>query len=463
MHREVRLFSIIVLAVSSLVSVEGYAQGVLLARGTLTGSTAGPFTDLSGLNYTLENGAQANLLGGLGSGLGYLSGNTFLAVPDRGPNAVSYNPLVDDTTSYISRFHTIQMTLTPNPGAGLPFLVTPELVSTTLLYSTAPLVYGTGELGTDATHALGSGVPPINHPSRHYFTGRSDDFDPDHNSGFDRDARLDPESIRASNDGQWVYISDEYGPYVYQFRRSTGQRIRVFRLPDSFYVANPNTTTTTEVAGNSSGRTPNKGMEGLAITPDGKTLVGMIQAPFIEDAVSANPGAKSLLRIVTIDTDTGETTHVYAYLLTTGSGVSEITAINDHQFMVDERDGKGLGDGSKAKIKHLFRIDLANAFDVSGMSGPDAASHAVAKTATPFIDLVALLGANGIANTDVPAKIEGLAFGPDVTHNGTTYHTLWVANDNDFVQAIAGPNQFFVIGLTDADLAGSPFVPQEVK
>jgi hypothetical protein len=175
--------------------------------------------------------------------------------------------------------------------------------------------------------------------------------------------------------------------------------------------------------------------------------------------VSTDPGAKSLVRIVTIDTDTGETTHVYAYRLTTGSGVSEIIAINDHQFMVDERDGKGLGDGSKAKIKHLFRIDLANAVDVSGLSGPQAATHAVTKTATPFIDLVALLGANGIANTDVPAKIEGLAFGPDVTHNGTTYHTLWIANDNDFVPAIAGPNQFFVIGLTDADLAESPFVP----
>ena len=213
----------------------------------------------------------------------------------------------------------------------------------------------------------------------------------------------------------------------------------------------------------SSGRTPNKGMEGLAITPDGRTLVGMIQAPFIEDAASTDAGAKQLVRIVTIDTDTGKTTHVYAYLLTTGSGVSEITAINDHQFLVDERDGKGLGDGSKAKIKHLFRIDLADAIDVSGMSGAQAATFAVAKTATPFIDLVALLGANGIITTDVPAKIEGIAFGPDVSHNGITYHTLWVSNDNDFLQATAGPNQFFVIGLTDTDLAGSPFVPQQVK
>ena len=44
-------------------------------------------------------------------------------------------------------------------------------------------------------------------------------------------------------------------------------------------------------------------------------------------------------------------THEYGYLLTAGSGVSEILALNNHEMLVDERDGKGLGDGSKAKVK----------------------------------------------------------------------------------------------------------------
>src|SRR2546425_7756701 len=68
-------------------------QGVLLARGTLTESSAGLYADLSGLNNNLENGAPANLLGGLGSGFAWAFGNTFLALPDRGPNAVSYDSL----------------------------------------------------------------------------------------------------------------------------------------------------------------------------------------------------------------------------------------------------------------------------------------------------------------------------------------------------------------------------------
>jgi hypothetical protein len=120
------------------------AQVNLLAVGSLTSSSAGPYTDLSGLNNTLENGVPANLLGGLGSGLAYASGNTFLALPDRGPNAVSYDSLVDDTVTYIPRFHTITMDLKPNPGIGLPFTLTPKLQDTTLLFSLTPLVYGTG-------------------------------------------------------------------------------------------------------------------------------------------------------------------------------------------------------------------------------------------------------------------------------------------------------------------------------
>ena len=78
----------------------------LIARGSLGGTT-----DLSGLRGTLENGLPANILGGLGSGLAYAGGNSFIAVPDRGPNANSYNPLVDDTTSYISRFQSLTLAL----------------------------------------------------------------------------------------------------------------------------------------------------------------------------------------------------------------------------------------------------------------------------------------------------------------------------------------------------------------
>src|ERR1700745_2453601 len=108
----------------------------LLAVGSLTSSSAGPYTDLSGLNNTLENGVPANLLGGLGSGLAYASGNTFLALPDRGPNAVTFDSAIDDTVSYVNRVHTITMNLAVNKsGSGLPFTLTPQLTATTLLWN----------------------------------------------------------------------------------------------------------------------------------------------------------------------------------------------------------------------------------------------------------------------------------------------------------------------------------------
>jgi len=190
-----------------------------------------------------------------------------------------------------------------------------------------------------------------------------------------------------------------------------------------------------------------------------------MQAALIQDAAEGGP-AVSVLRLVTIDIASGKTKHEYAYLLTTGSGVSEITALNDHEFLVDERDGKGLGDGSKAKVKQIFKIDLANAVDVSLMDGTQAAANAVGKTL--FLDIVKVLTANGYTTDQIPAKLEGITFGPDVNNGNTKMHTLWVANDNDFLQDYGGvagsnPNQFFVFGFTDADLGGSQFVPQKVR
>ncbi len=416
-----------------LASFNTQAAPILLGVGSLNGAT-----DLSGLTSTLENGVAANILGGMGSGLAYAGGNTFLATPDRGPNAQAYagGAAVDNTTSYISRFQTVDMQLTQN-ASGLPYAITPTLSSTTLLYSATALIYAAGA------------APIENTADKFYFTGRSDNFavglptNPDN-------ARLDLEGIRVSNDGKSVFISDEYGPYVYQFDRATGERIKSFALPADLTINNLAATEVAEISGNTSGRTTNKGMEGLAITPDGKTLVGIMQAPLRQDTTKT-------VRIVTVDIESGATRQ-FAYNLTTGSGVSEIVAINDHEFLVDERDGKGLGDNSDAKVKQIFKIDLTGAQDVTGMSG-DLSAKAVSKSLS--LDVKSMLVAAGVAVENIPAKIEAMAFGADVMFNGVNMHTLWVANDNDFLSTIIdtkhplgfdNSNNFYVFGFSDADL-----------
>jgi hypothetical protein len=81
--------------------------------------------------------------------------------------------------------------------------------------------------------------------------------------------------VRVANDGKSVFISDEYGPYVYQFDRANGQHIRSFTLPANLAVAVQGPSIAAEAAPiNTTGRVANKGMEGLAITPDGTTLGG---------------------------------------------------------------------------------------------------------------------------------------------------------------------------------------------
>src|SRR5262249_14144980 len=325
---------------------------------------------------------------------------------------------------------------------------------TTLLWSSSALVYGDG-----VAAGLPNGAPALNGKHTKYFTGRSDNFDPVKLSTNPQNARLDPEGIRVSNDGRRVYISDEYGPYIYEFDRESGQRTRAFTIPDNLAVAVQSAQGDVEINGNTSGRVANKGMEGLAITPDGKTLVGIMQAPLIQD------GGK-VVRILSVDIQSGKSPQ-YAYALTTGTGVSEIVAVNNHEFLVDERDGKGQGDGSAAAAKQIFKIDLSGAADVGQISGSaNLAPLAVPKTL--FLDVVSALTAAGISAIHIPAKLEGMAFSPDVVRNGVGSHTLYIANDNDFLAAVPdknnvvvdNPNQYFVFAFGDGDLS---FVPQKFK
>jgi len=217
-------------------------------------------------------------------------------------------------------------------------------------------------------------------------------------------------------------------------------------------------------------------MEGLAITPNGNTLVGFEQSPLAQDG---GDGGKAN-RLVTIDTTTGATKQfVYNNFLTDKNKTynsSELLAVNDHTFLVLERDGKGLGDGSNADVKRIYKIDLndANGDGITGDLATDIGSlnsgagivgeanllqYAVGKSL--FLDIKSELNAKGVTNANIPAKLEGMAFGEDIMEGSFLYHTLYVANDNDFITA-AGANKFFVFKFTDADLLGSTFINQNI-
>src|SRR5262245_32058128 len=92
----------------------------------------------------------------------------------------------------------------------------------------------------------------------------------------------------------------------------------------------------------------------LAITPDGRFLVGIMQNALIQDnglsytnpqTLADTPGRVGLNnRILKYDLLTGQFWE-YVYVLdaiSQGKGVNEILAINDHEFLVLERDNRSL-------------------------------------------------------------------------------------------------------------------------
>ena len=162
----------------------------------------------------------------------------------------------------------------------------------------------------------------------------------------------DPEGLAAMRDGTF-WVCDEYGPFITHVDRR-GRAIERLSPTDG--------TLPRELAE----REPNKGMEGLTVTPDGRTLVGIMQAGL--DAPDG-PKSKNLsaVRIVTVDLRTRRTSeYVYTLHNTDGptTGVSEISALDDHRFLVDERDGNLEPGASKV----LYEIDLHGASDIGPRS-----------------------------------------------------------------------------------------------
>jgi hypothetical protein len=241
---------------------------------------------------------------------------------------------------------------------------------------------------------------------------------------------IDSEGLVRAADGSF-WISDEYGPHIAHFDASgkTIERINPFgtgtggrKIPAVF-----------------ASRRPNRGMEGLAITPDGKTLVGMMQSPMYNPSKAAVSNSV-ILRILTFDIATAATKQ-YAYVMDNVSltGVSEIVAVNSTTFLTLERDGLYGGDASNpAAFKKVFKIDISNATDISDPANGASGKLYNGKTVEELNNGAGLssAGINAVTKTvvldllkDLPTvyphdKAEGIALLPG--------NILVISNDDDF-------------------------------
>lgn len=192
---------------------------------------------------------------------------------------------------------------------------------------------------------------------------------------------LDAEGLAALKDGSF-WVSDEYGPHIIHFDANGKEIDRI----------NPFATDDRRVGGYQlpaefGKRRPNRGMEGLTITPDGKTLVGIMQSAMSNPNGAANKS--NLTRIVTINLDTKA---VGQYLYRQGledeniSGQeysnSAIVALSDTTFLVLERDGDFYRDNPKA-FKRVYKIDLRTATNLESIQD----SHGLQQDATTGLTL----------------------------------------------------------------------------
>ena len=241
--------------------------------------------------------------------------------------------------------------------------------------------------------------------------------------------RLDPEGIRVGQNGN-LFISDEYGPRLIEFTVA-GEFVRELNVAERYLVANPGVSKTTENPLNQTGRSTNRGMEGLAIADDGEHLVGLMQSPLLQDSYRSTPSdlpSGINCRMPVMD-KTGDCICEYLYQLDNPKNkLNEILNCNKDQFVVIERDGKV---GEAAKFKKLMLVSSSHATNIQDV---DQLPHfRVPAGALPMHKevLIDLLDPSlGLAGSEMPEKIEGLAFGPDIDNQR---RLLLVVSDNDFV------------------------------
>jgi Esterase-like activity of phytase/Bacterial Ig domain len=143
------------------------------------------------------------------------------------------------------------------------------------------------------------------------------------------DHGLDTEGLVAMSDGTF-WVSDEYGPFIVHFDANGKELERLSPFDGS-------------LPRELSLRSANQGMEGLTITPDGSTLVGIMQSALKTPGLEGSAKSVPLARIVTVNLAT-KAVKEYLYPLAnpqeTKVAVSEITALSDTEFLIDERDGE---------------------------------------------------------------------------------------------------------------------------
>ncbi|EGJ35199.1 MULTISPECIES: choice-of-anchor I family protein [Moorena] len=374
------------------------------------------FNDLPVLGTT--EGGQEIKLGGL-SGLFYegtdaATGNLkFVTVPDRGPNGEPTD--VDGDGSKERPFalpdyqaRVIRFELNPSSGE----ITITETIFLTRQDSTTPITGLPNIAGVDEEPVdLSGNLLPL------------DEFG------------ADLEGVVIAADGTF-WMVDEYRPAIYHFD-AHGVLIDRFVAQGTAALAGAAAGTfgTESLPEEYANRRRNRGFEAVALDPDDNILYAFIQTP-LQNPDRATSNSSDVIRILGIDTTTGNAVAEYVYLLEdpalrSGGRVDKIgdaVYAEDGKLFVIERDSAV---GDKAK-KFIFQIDLTKATNLLAPDAPTLPTDStLEQLSADDLDALGIQAVNKIKVTNLPSigylagdKPEGLALLDD--------GKLAVLNDNDF-------------------------------
>ena len=373
-------------------------------------------------------------------------------LPDRGYNVVG-------TTDYRPRLNTIAIEFTPvAPGAAPAAGQEQTGVKATL----ADTMLLTDDKGADAT-----GLDPLNG-----VRAAAGDM-PMLPAGDNGKLALDNEAIVRLPDGT-MFISDEYGPNIYRFS-ADGHLMSATQPPAALVPmrkGTPNFASNNPGPGAAepdpkdpeTGRQNNQGLEGMAMTPDGKFLIAVLQSATRQDGGNSGATRQNTRALVYDASDLAHLKLVHEYVVplpvfkdakdkTKVAAQSEIVALSDKTFLMLARDsGNGQGlKGDTSLYRQIDIVDVSAATDIAG-GAFDAADKPVAPKGvldpsvtpaklTPFIDIndKAELGRFGLHNgapndhNNLSEKWEAMSLVSVLDPKLPDDYFLFVANDNDFL------------------------------
>ncbi len=280
---------------------------------------------------------------------------------------------------------------------------------------------------------------------------------------------LDSEGLAYARDGSF-YVSDEYAASIYHFD-AHGRLTGVIPAVPALMPHTNGAIDFNSVKPGDSGRRNNQGLEALAITPDGKRLVTILQSATVQDTDGKAQQTRNVTRILVYDISKQATPHapIGHYVLElpvyteAGDGSppdrtaaqSEMAALSDHQFLVLARDSIGRGSGvSSSKtpiVKSVLLVDTAGATNLAGTryetsSQPVAQAGKVIDGIVPvqaaeLIDILnpvqlRRLGMNldtlPSTPTTLSEKQEAMGLLPALDPAAPDDYFLLIGNDNDF-------------------------------